>query len=142
MIKSVLTLLGLVCCFAIAEDMPHPPMVVTHPTVPLAELSKAQLRSIYLKRQVIWPDGVKIKVFMLPVKSAVHQQFSQLNLQLFPYQLEQHWQKLTYSGTGTPPTEIATTEQLLQLILSTPGAIGYLPHGNEIQHAKVIQIQP
>ena len=61
---------------------------------------------------------------------------------MFPYQLEQTWQKLTYSGIGTPPVEIATAQQMLQLIQTTPGAIGYLPHENEINDAKVIEIQP
>ena len=61
---------------------------------------------------------------------------------MFPYQLEQTWQKLTYSGIGTPPVEIATAQQMLQLIQTTPGAIGYLPQENEINDAKVIEIQP
>jgi ABC-type phosphate transport system substrate-binding protein len=125
-----------------ADNLPQPPLVVVHHAVAVEQLSKSQLRSIYLKRQVIWPNGDKIKVYMLPVKSSVHQQFSQNNLQMFPYQLEQTWQKLTYSGIGTPPVEVATAEQMLQLLQTTPGAIGYLPYGNEINDAKVIKIQP
>jgi ABC-type phosphate transport system substrate-binding protein len=125
-----------------AVDQPQPPLVVAHSAVTVQSLSKSQLRSIYLKRQVIWPNGDKIKVYMLPAKSVTHQQFSQSNLQMFPYQLDQTWQKLTFSGIGTPPVEIATEAQMLQLIQTTPGAIGYLPYGNEINDAKVIEIQP
>jgi ABC-type phosphate transport system substrate-binding protein len=121
---------------------PPPPLVVAHSAVAVERLSKSQLRSIYLKRQVIWPNGDKIKVYMLPAKSVTHQQFSQSNLQMFPYQLEQTWQKLTYSGIGTPPVEIATAAQMLLEIQTTPGAIGYLPYGNETKDAKVIEIQP
>ncbi|OBP14814.1 hypothetical protein A5320_13940 [Rheinheimera sp. SA_1] len=125
-----------------ADNPPQPPLVVAHTAVAVDRLSKSQLRSIYLKRQVIWPNGDKIKVYMLPAKSVTHQQFSQADLQMFPYQLEQTWQKLTFSGIGTPPIEVATAAQMLQLIQTTPGAIGYLPHGNEINNAKVIEIQP
>jgi ABC-type phosphate transport system substrate-binding protein len=125
-----------------AVDQPQPPLVVAHSAVMVNSLSKSQLRSIYLKRQVIWPNGDKIKVYMLPAKSVTHQQFSQNNLQMFPYQLEQTWQKLTFSGIGTPPVEIASAAEMLQLIQTTPGAIGYLPYGNEINDAKVIEIQP
>ena len=143
MIKSAQFLLLILSSMQLhAENLPQPPLVVAHTAVAVERLSKSQLRSIYLKRQVIWPNGDKIKVYMLPAKSLTHQQFSQINLQMFPYQLEQTWQKLTYSGIGTPPVEVATAEQMLQLIQTTPGAIGYLPYGNEINDAKVIEIQP
>ena len=143
MIKSAQILLFMLPCMLVhADNQPQPPLVVAHTAVAVERLSKSQLRSIYLKRQVIWPNGDKIKVYMLPAKSLTHQQFSQINLQMFPYQLEQTWQKLTYSGIGTPPVEVATAEQMLQLIQTTPGAIGYLPYGNEINDAKVIEIQP
>ena len=143
MIKPAISLLLLLSSMLVHADQPAPPpVVVVHGSVPVSVLTKAQLRSIYLMRQVIWPNGAKIKVYMLPGKSAAHQQFSQNNLQMFPYQLDQTWQKLTYSGIGTPPTEIATPEQMLELLRNTPGAIGYLPYGNEIKDAKVIEIQP
>lgn len=143
MIKSALIpLLIFFSMLAHAADQPQPPLVVAHSAVTVERLSKSQLRSIYLKRQVIWPNGDKIKVYMLPAKSVTHQQFSQSNLQMFPYQLEQTWQKLTFSGIGTPPVEIASEAAMLQLIQTTPGAIGYLPYGNEINDAKVIEIQP
>ncbi len=143
MIKSAKILLLILFSMLVnADEQSQPPLVVAHSSVTVEMLSKSQLRSIYLKRQVIWPNGDKIKVYMLPAKSLTHQQFSQSNLQMFPYQLEQTWQKLTFSGIGTPPVEIATAQQMLQLIQSTPGAIGYLPYGNEINDAKVIEIQP
>ncbi|WP_157605914.1 hypothetical protein [Rheinheimera sp. SA_1] len=143
MIKSAKILLLIFPSMLVyADNPPQPPLVVAHTAVAVDRLSKSQLRSIYLKRQVIWPNGDKIKVYMLPAKSVTHQQFSQADLQMFPYQLEQTWQKLTFSGIGTPPIEVATAAQMLQLIQTTPGAIGYLPHGNEINNAKVIEIQP
>jgi ABC-type phosphate transport system substrate-binding protein len=126
----------------LADSAPQPPLVVVHSAVAVDRLSKSQLRSIYLKRQLIWPNGENIKVYMLPLKSVTHQKFSQGNLQLFPYQLEQTWQKLTYSGIGTPPIEITTAEEMLKLIQITPGAIGYLPYGNEVNDAKIIKIEP
>jgi ABC-type phosphate transport system substrate-binding protein len=125
-----------------ADNQSPPPLVVAHSAVVVERLSKSQLRSIYLKRQVIWPNGEKIKVYMLPAKSETHQQFSQGDLQMFPYQLERTWQKLTYSGIGTPPIEVDSAVEMLKIIQTTPGSIGYLPYGNETNDAKVIEIQP
>ncbi|WP_333797034.1 hypothetical protein [Rheinheimera sp.] len=124
------------------ESAAAQPLVVVHPTVAVPSLTAAQLRSIYLKRQVIWPDGLPVQVFVLPLQSAVHKQFSQTQLKMFPYQLERNWQKLTFSGIGTPPTEVSSATDMLRLIQTTPGAIGYLPFDHETTDAKVIQIKP
>lgn len=123
-------------------DAASQPQVVVHPTVQVQSLTSAQLRSIYLKRQVIWPDGLPIQVFVLPLQSLTHKQFSQSQLKLFPYQLERNWQKLTFSGIGTPPSEVSSATDMLRLIQTTPGAIGYLPFDHETTDAKVIQIKP
>jgi hypothetical protein len=116
--------------------------VIAHPSVRVDALSQAQLRSIYLMRQVVWPDGVAIRVFTLAPRSAVNLQFCRDHLQLFPYQLERVWQKLTYSGTGTPPTELQDQQAMLQAIAATPGAIGYIGIQDETQVVKVIPIRP
>ncbi|MCT6699224.1 hypothetical protein [Rheinheimera sp. 4Y26] len=125
-----------------ADSTATQPLVVVHTAVAVQSLTAAQLRSIYLKRQVIWPDGLPVQVFVLPLQSAVHKEFSQTRLKLFPYQLERNWQKLTFSGIGTPPTEVSSATDMLRLIQTTPGAIGYLPFDHETTDAKVIQIKP
>lgn len=125
-----------------ANESVSQPRVIAHPSVPVAQLNQAQLRSIFLKRQVIWPGGTSVKVFILPATSVAHRQFSQNHLQMFPYQLERAWQKLTFSGIGTPPALVNSAAEMLLLIQSTPGAIGYLPADNEITDAKIIEITP
>ncbi|WP_306520170.1 hypothetical protein [Rheinheimera sp.] len=143
MIKSAFGILVLLFSALLFADSPAPaPLVLVHPAVTVDALTPAQLRSIYLKRQVIWPDGLPVQVFVLPLQSALHKQFSQTQLQLFPYQLERNWQKLTFSGIGTPPTEVKSATDMLRLIQTTPGAIGYLPFDHETTDAKVIQIKP
>lgn len=127
---------------AFAAESPLSIRVIVHPSVQVETLSQAQLRSIYLMRQVVWPDGIPIRVFTLAPRSAVNLQFCRDQLQLFPYQLERVWQKLTYSGTGTPPTELKDQQAMLQMIKATPGAIGYIGIQDEIHDAKVIPIKP
>lgn len=125
-----------------AAELSPPVRVIAHPSVQVDALSPAQLRSIYLMRQVVWPDGVAIRVFTLAPRSAVNLQFCRDQLQLFPYQLERVWQKLTYSGTGTPPTELQDQQAMLQAVAATPGAIGYIGIQDETQVVKVIPIRP
>ncbi|MBN8447281.1 MAG: hypothetical protein J0M22_17595 [Gammaproteobacteria bacterium] len=125
-----------------AQESPPAPKVIVNASVKVQQLSHAQLRSIYMMRQVLWPDGSAIKVFVLPNRSELHLQFCRQQLQLFPYQLDRVWQKLTYSGTGTPPTEVADSAKMRELVASTPGAIGYIETGNDISELQIVQIQP
>lgn len=141
--RLFLVLCMLLCLPGVSADPLTPQVqVIAHPSVQVDALSQAQLRSIYLMRQVVWPDGVAIRVFTLTPRSAANLQFCRDQLQLFPYQLERVWQKLTYSGTGTPPTELQDQQAMLQAIAATPGAIGYIGKQDETQGVKVIPIKP
>ena len=77
-------------------------------------------------RQPKWPDGQGMKVFVLNSKHQTHIAFCKSLLKMFPYQLEQFWNKLTYSGLGDPPIVVANMEEMLMRVRQTPGAIGYV----------------
>lgn len=100
--------------------------VVTHPQVVESSLTKSQLRRIYTMRQLRWSDNSAISVFVLPSQHSLHQRFSKEQLQIFPYQLNRIWHKLTYSGLGVAPTIVGSQEELIQAVINTPGAIGYI----------------
>lgn len=100
--------------------------VVTHPQVTESSLTKSQLRRIYTMRQLRWSDHSAISVFVLPSQHELHQRFAKERLQMFPYQLNRIWHKLTYSGLGVAPTIVASEKELIQAVIKTPGAIGYI----------------
>ena len=100
--------------------------IVTHPQVTETNLTKSQLRRIYTMRQLRWGDDSAISVFVLPSQNDLHKRFAKEQLQIFPYQLNRIWHKLTYSGLGVAPTIVASEEELIQEIIKTPGAIGYI----------------
>jgi ABC-type phosphate transport system substrate-binding protein len=105
--------------------------VIVHPSVSEISLTTSQLRRIYTMRQNKWLDGRLITVFVLPSKHELHQRFSKERLQIFPYQLNRIWNKLTYSGLGVSPVVVGSPEALIEAISKTPGAIGYsegIPH--------------
>lgn len=140
-VKRFIYLFLLICSLPlVAAENATTTTVIAHPSVAVSSLSRAQLRSIFLMRQVVWPDGTAIKVFVLPASSAPHQQFCREQLQLFPYQLERVWQKLIYSGTGTAPGLLQDKNTMLAMIAKTPGAIGYIETLEGSQVVKVIPL--
>jgi len=92
-------------------------------------------------RQIQWPDGHRITVFVLPRKHDLHLRFSKERLQMFPYQLDRIWNKLTYSGLGVAPIMLNTPEELLEAIRTTPGAIGYVEDVKDEEAVHVIKIR-
>lgn len=92
-------------------------------------------------RQILWPDGRRITVFVLPRRHALHLRFSKEHLQMFPYQLDRIWNKLTYSGLGVAPIMLNTPEELMDAIRNTPGAIGYVENAKDEEALHVVKIK-
>jgi len=99
--------------------------IITHTSVNQQTLTTLQLRRIYTMRQLRWIDDKAITVFILPSQHELHKHFSKERLQIFPYQLNRIWHKLTYSGLGVAPVVVNSPEALIQAVIKTPGSIGY-----------------
>jgi len=115
--------------------------IVTHPGVSEKVLSVNSLRSIFSMHLKTWPDGTKIRVFVLPDDDPLHQRFSKEKLNVFPYQLRSNWDRLVFSGTGQAPIKVNSSEEMLARVAGTPGAIGYLWRANINENVNVLQIK-
>ena len=115
--------------------------VITHPSVNEPILTTSQLRRIYTMRQIHWPDGRLITVFVLPRQHALHLRFSKELLQMFPYQLDRIWNKLTYSGLGVAPITVNSLQELIKSVKKTPGSIGYIDHNKDVEAVNVVKVK-
>ncbi|MDP5135772.1 substrate-binding domain-containing protein [Rheinheimera baltica] len=118
--KSWLLLCLLTPCWLSATS------VVVNTSVPLDALTQPQLRGIFTMRQTQWPDGSPITVVILPASNELHQRFSREQLRLFPYQLNNIWDKLSFSGIGNRPVVAEDFDAMLRILSNTPGSIGYI----------------
>ncbi len=115
--------------------------VIVNPSVEADLLTTAQLRRIYTMRQVSWPDGSPIVVFVLPSKNQTHQRFSKEVLRLFPYQLDRIWNKLIFTGLGLGPNIVDSKALLIMKVASVRGAIGYVDNIEEGGDVNLIKIK-
>ncbi len=115
--------------------------IIAHRSVGFTSLSQSQVRAMFGMRQPKWPDGTPVKVFVLADLHAVHGAFCKEKLDLFPYQLRQSWDRLVYSGIGQAPTEVASEEEMISRVISTPGAIGYVRKVNANDPIHTISVQ-
>ena len=115
--------------------------IIINPTVSEKTLSVNSLRSIFSMRLKTWPDGTKIRVFVLPDDDRLHQSVAKEKLNVFPYQLRSTWDRLVYSGTGQAPIKVNSAEEMRAKVASTPGAIGYLWRANINENVNVLEIK-
>lgn len=119
---ALLALASLMACV----DMAAAVELVAHPRVPVGEISRAHARAIFGARVARWENGTPIRVFVLPDDSPLHQDMAKTLLDLYPYQLRNAWDRVTYTGIGQAPIEVRTESEMRRQVSSTPGAIGYL----------------
>ncbi|NOT68857.1 MAG: hypothetical protein HOP04_11200 [Methylophilaceae bacterium] len=89
-------------------------------------ISPYQAKAYFGMRIQQWPDGRPLRVFVLPDRHPLHEVFCKTLLNVFPHQLRTAWDRQVFSGTGQAPVEVASEDEMLVRIASTPGAIGYL----------------
>ena len=133
-------LLGLLYMTGSARAV-EPYEIVANSGVSEKNISKNALRAIFGMRLQTWPDGSPIRVFVLPDDAPLHIVFSKEKLNVFPYQLRAAWDRLVFSGTGQAPETVASPEEMLAKVGSTPGAIGYLTRSRMDGSVNVLHVK-
>jgi hypothetical protein len=100
--------------------------IIVNVSVPPAPYSRADARAIFAMHLRIWPNGKPIKVFTLADDDRVHKDFVKNNLNMFPHQFRRAWDRMTYSGTGIAPIQLDSEQEMIEKVMNTPNAIGYV----------------
>lgn len=122
-VARLMVLIG-ISSVSIADEI-EPQILVHHSVEIPSHFDTSTLRAIFSGRMQRWPNGMHIKVFVLPQDNELHQTFCRKMLRTFPYTLQRQWDQQTFTGSGVAPTEISTSYQLREKVSRTPGAIGY-----------------
>lgn len=105
-------------------------------------LDRAMVRAIFTVRMREWPDGVPVRVFVLPDNDPLHVAFCREQLGTFPYVLRGSWDRLVYTGTGIAPEVVANEKEMRQRVAATRGAIGYVSIPDQALGALDTQTRP
>lgn len=135
LLTLALLVLGLQPALAGAVD------VIVNRDVQLPQISENTLRAIYTLRQTRWPDGQPIHVFVLADDDPLHAEFAKSLLGMYPYQLRQIWDQLTFSGMGQAPEQLSSQGEMLRRVAATAGAIGYAAAPMENEHVRLLPVR-
>ncbi len=113
----------LLCCVTTATAQVA---VVAHKDVPIESISKDQLLDFYIGDIQAWPSSeLEIVVCDLREKGDVKDGFYQY-LGKSSSRMRSIWLKRKLAGEGNPPLFFQSEEALLQHVIDTPGAIGFV----------------
>lgn len=115
--------------------------VVVHRSLGQQELTLGVARLLFTMRLLRWPDGTRVRVFVLPDSDPLHHEFAKQSLDLYPRQLRRVWDRHLFSGSGAVPVSVNSVDEMLKRVSETPGAIGYLPDGFADESVRVIHVE-
>jgi hypothetical protein len=115
--------------------------IVVHRALSQQELTIGAARLLFTMRLLRWPDGTRVRVFVLPDSEPLHRQFAKQSLGLYPRQLRRVWDRHLFSGSGAVPVSVSSVDEMLKRVGETPGAIGYLPDGVANEAVRVIHVK-
>lgn len=118
---TILILLVLLAAPALSAEV----AVIANPSVPVKTITSAELLDIYSGDIKEWRDGSPIVVLDLKPNSVVKEAFYEY-LGKSSSRMKSIWMKNMLSGEGRPPEAQESGEKILEKVMSTPGAIGYV----------------
>ncbi len=107
-----------------------------------SSISKKDLSRIYLKRKSKWENGRSVEVVDQKNNSQVHADFVQDVLGRDPDWVENHWQKMVFSGRSSAPTVKKSDVEVLAYVRANEGAFGYVSGDVEVGNGvKVLAVK-
>jgi ABC-type phosphate transport system substrate-binding protein len=95
-------------------------------------LTRQQVADIFFKRALRWSDGTPVTPFDLSVADPTRQQFSKVMLGQSTASVVYHWQRQMFNARAGSPPLVKSPDDVLALVQSTPGGIGYVSEGTTL----------
>jgi len=100
-------------------------VVITNKSNPVTTLSAKDVKNYYLGKQTSWSDGSKVVVYT-QTSSPANEDFLKQMVRKSPQQYATYWKKSLFTGTGLPPKDFGSDDEVKKAVSAQPGAIGYI----------------
>ena len=93
------------------------------------EMTKSNLKKVYLGKKKSWADGTKY-IVTIQKEGKVHDSFMKNIIRRKPRSFIRYWLNKVFSGKGIMPHTFENENKLIEFIETTKGAIGYISKNN------------
>ncbi len=116
----------LLVIFFLIVDVSHADcLIITNKSVNEENITKKEIKNIFLGKQIKWKNKTKIRV-VISENEDLHGAFLKTYIRRMPSQFKAHWRSMLFTGQGMLPRQFTTTEELIEYVATTEGAIGYI----------------
>ncbi len=137
--KIVFILLFL-AIFGITATVQADVLFITNKNVDEKNITAKDIKQIFLGKKKKWPDNSKIH-FVILGEENLHGAFIKTYLKKTPKQFKAYWKNMVFSGKGRPPKNFKTTEELIEYVANTKGAIGYIDSSTTAVNVNTITVE-
>lgn len=131
-VASVLVLMMLMARVACAQGEI---VVIVNPTSGVEALTRDDAVNIFMGRYQKLPSGIAaLPVDERGVKSAFYRRLVGKALP----EIQSYWARLVFSGQGSPPRQLDSADDVLDLVANNKGAIGYVEKTKVTSRVKVV----
>jgi len=113
-------------------------VVIAHPKSGIEQLTHEQVVNIFLGRFRQYPSGVTAEPIDQPPDSAEKAAFYQKLVNKELAEINAYWARLVFSGRTLPPRQAANAGEVLELVASSLGAIGYVERPKGESKVKIV----
>lgn len=121
---------------ASAQDI----VIIANPDVSLDSITPSDIKKIFLGKKADWGNGSKITFFTAGQRET-HETLLKKFVKKTPSQYRIFWKKQAFTGKGKIPRSSGNDQEMVDLVISTKGAIGYVSAGVDLGRAKTLSIQ-
>ena len=137
--KKLTSIIGLTLLLAATPASAAPDMVIiANPTSGIEHLTRDEVTAIYMGRTKRLPSGITA----LPIdQTASNPEKVRLYRELINKELPEvnsYWARLIFSGHGSPPRQADNASEVLDIVGSNKGAIGYVLRSAADRRVKIV----
>ncbi|MCW8876251.1 MAG: hypothetical protein OQK04_16695 [Kangiellaceae bacterium] len=111
--------------------------IIVHPSNDIS-LTPDKVSRIFLGKDKSFPGGKKAVPINQKDAQSVTKEFNQKVIGKSSSQIRAYWSKIVFTGKGSPPKEVTSDAEVLNLISSDPNLIGYIDASKVSGGVKVI----
>jgi len=111
--------------------------IVVHPSNG-SNFNKSIIKKIFLGKSKSFSNGRAAILLSASPKEPVTEEFNKKVIGKSSNQVNAYWSKMIFTGKGTPPQEMASTDEIISAISANPDAIGYIDASAATGDVKVV----
>ncbi len=114
-------------------------VIIANKSVDTTILSKQEIKNIFTGVTTSWYSDLQINI-VISDKTTANTIFVRKYLNKTPSQYKKWWKMMLFTGRGTMPKQALTDNDVIDYVLNTQGAIGYISASKIPDGVKIIQV--